>query len=144
MRLGSFRSAGEQALAQMAANSSRRLAIPRRDRFPRYLYFLQGVGTDGVALDMPDNTKDFEEIILDGKHILSQIHIFSTAGTWTVQLKYDGAVTGEQYTSVMTYPRAVRPSLLVAPNKRLTLRLITKSTSPVVAGFVARLKLYEV
>lgn len=144
MRLGSFRAAGEQALAKLAAQDGRFQEINRRDRAPRYLYFMQGVGTDGTALDMPDNTKDFEEIILPGKYLLTQISLFKTAGTFTVQLKYNGSTTGEQYTSAMTYPRPIRPALLVIPDKRLTLRLITKSTSPAVAGFVARIKFVEV
>jgi hypothetical protein len=144
MRLGSFRNAGEQTLATLASDASRRRAVPIRGREPRYLYWMQGVDTDGTALDMPDNTKDFEEIIFPFKCIVTTVSLFSTAGTYTVQLKYAGSATGEQYTNAMTYPRPVRPALLVAPGSRLGLRVITKSTSPAVAGFIARFTLREV
>jgi len=144
MRLGSFRSAGEQALSTMAGGASRARAVPIRGREPRYLYWMQGVGTDGVALDMPDNTKDFEAIIFPFKCLVTTVSLFSTAGTYTVQLRKGATLTGEEFTSAMTYPRPVRPALLVPPGTRLSLYLKTKSTSPAVAGFIARFTLREV
>jgi hypothetical protein len=144
MRLGSFRNAGEQTLARLASDASKRRAVPLRGRDPRYLYWMQGVDTDGTSLDMPDDTKTFEEQIFAFKCLVTSISLFSTAGTYTVQLVKAGTATGEQYTSVMTYPRPVRPSLLIPPGTRLGLKLITKSTSPAVAGFIARVTLREV
>jgi hypothetical protein len=144
MRLGSLRSATEQQLAILASEASRKRPVRVRGREPRYLYWMQGVDTDGTALDMPDNTKDFEAIILPFKCLVTTVSLFSTAGTYTVQLRLSGTLTGEEYTSAMTYPRPVRPALLVPPGERLALYLKTKSTSPTVAGFIARFTLREV
>lgn len=144
MRLGSFRSAGEQTLTRLADVASRERAVPIRGREPRYLYWMQGVDTDGTSLDMPDNTKDFEAIVFPFKCVVTTISLFSTAGTYTVQLRKGVNLTGEEYTSAMTYPRPVRPVILLPIGTRLSLYLKTKSTSPAVAGFIARVTLREV
>lgn len=144
MRLGSFRSAGEQSLTRLADIASRQRAVPTSGREPRYLYWMQGVGSDGTALDMPDNTKDFEAIVFPFKCMITTISLFSTAGTYTVQLRKGATLTGEEFTNAMTYPRPVRPAILLPIGTRLSLYLKTKSTSPAVAGFIARVTLREV
>ena len=101
----------------------------------RYLYFQQGADSDGAALDMPANTKDFFSThILDRDCEVIGAHIFSTAGTYTVGLKIGGVAAGASLTNATAYPYEYATPLPYEAGQAITLGVTTSSG---VEGFEA-------
>jgi hypothetical protein len=102
----------------------------------RSVSWLQGAGSDGESLDMPDNGKDFEPFI-PGPEIdlrLERIYAYFTAGTFSCQFKVDGTLVGTAFTQSSTFPLFLDPPVLVEKGKKITVNV---SSSSGVKGFQA-------
>ena len=101
----------------------------------RYLYFQQGSDSDGAALDMPADTKDFFSThILDRDCEVIGAHIFSTAGTYTVGLKIGGVAAGASLSHSTVYPYEYATPLPYEAGQAITLGV---TWSENVTGFEA-------
>jgi len=116
--------------------------VENQRREIHHLWFIQGVGADGAALDMPDDGESFDTIYLvDKTYSITKIRAFTTAGTWTAQIKLDDALVGNAFSEDADFPIIITPSIFYAGNKPITLQ-ITESAD--VEGFFCDCTLLEV
>lgn len=110
--------------------------------FPlRYLYFQQGADGDGESLDMPANGKKFWAThILDRDLDIPSIHIYSTAGTYSVVVYINGVAQSDTFTNAMTYPYTILTPYKYRAGESITLHVTTSSG---VKGFEAILSMRE-
>jgi len=142
MKLGDARRQTQELSSTRAGSITQQQNVRKRKSPPYALHFIQGNGADGEALDMPDDGKDFDtDYLCDKTFRITKARIFSTAGTYTVQLKVDGSLVGQQMTNSTTYPYFFTTPIFYTDNWPITLHV---DESADVEGFVACFTLIEV
>jgi hypothetical protein len=101
----------------------------RNNLLERTITWLQGANTDETSMDMPDNGKSFEAVVAHPERDLKveRLYCYSTAGTYSCQLKIDGTLVGPAFTQSSTFPVYPPLPLLIGKGKKITIYVSTSS-----------------
>lgn len=107
----------------------------------KYMYFQQGSDADGAPYDFPSDGEDwFTTHVRHGNYSFTDVHIWSTSGSYKVQLKIEGSLVGDEVNDSTTYPHIFDPPIEYEADDPVTLHVASGSN---VDGFEAVFTMVE-
>jgi len=120
--IGTTRRVTNDQSARAGAERSRPAPAKVNPGVIRYLYVCQ------ESSDMPADGEDFPRRVLQGRRfVIPQVTIRCSAGTFTVQLKYDGSVVAQDLEEDTTYPYFFTTPIIYEGNKFITVHVEASS-----------------